>query len=184
MCHACLLKAIYLLFLTVFLFFISAHVDDHISVLRPGCRLYEKGLSSKTNKSSVKNELSVQCKIISTRSLRKFIQNRSARRADDYSIESKRSYFDLKTIPFFSWKSHREQDCPCAKKAKWRPSNQAKNQPAAEAGESEFTEILSVQLFKWVISFAIQVEISNENEVKMLFHRSLPSPRCLLGILP
>lgn len=181
MCHACLLQAIYLLFLTVFLFFISAHVDDHISVLSP---LYEKGLSSKTNKSSVKNELSVQCKIISTRSLRKFIQNRSARRADDYSIESKRSYFDLKTIPFFSWKSHREQDCPCAKKAKWRPSNQAKNQPAAEAGESEFTEILSVQLFKWVISFAIQVEISNENEVKMLFHLSLPSPRCLLGISP
>lgn len=101
MCHACLLQAIYLLFLTVFLFFISAHVDDHISVLRPVCRLYEKGLSSKTNKSSVKNELSVQCKIISTRSLRKFIQNRSARRANDYSIESKRTYFDLKTIPFF-----------------------------------------------------------------------------------
>lgn len=107
MCHACLLQAIYLLFLTVFLFFISFHVDDHISVLRPGCRLYEKGLTSKTNKSSVKNELSVQCKIISTRSLRKFIQNRSARRANDYSIESKRTYFDLKTIPFFSWKSHR-----------------------------------------------------------------------------
>ena len=70
------------------------------------------------------------------------------------------------------------------KKAKWRPSNQANNQPAAEAGESEFTEILSVQLFKWVISFTIQVEISNENEVKMLFHRSLHSPRCLLGISP
>ena len=121
MCHACLLQAIYLLFLTVFSFFISAHVDDHISVLRPGCRLYEKGLSGKTNESSVKNELSVQCKIISTRSLRKFIQNRSARRANDYSIESKRTYFDLKTIPFFSWKSHREQDCPCAKKAKWHP---------------------------------------------------------------
>lgn len=105
MCHACLLQAIYLLFLTVFLFFISFHVDDHISVLRPGCRLYEKGLTSKTNKSSVKNELSVQCKIISTRSLRKFIQNRSARRANDYSIESKRTYFDLKTIPFFRGKA-------------------------------------------------------------------------------
>lgn len=151
--------------------------------------MHEKGLTSKTNKSSVKNELSVQCKIISTRSLRKFIQNRSARRVNDYSIESKRTYFDLKTIPFFSWKSHRgkaivNKTALVRKKLNGALQNQAKNQPAAEAGESEFTEILSVQLFKWVISFTIQVEISNENEVKMLFHRSLHSPRYLLGISP
>ena len=85
-------------------------MDDHISSLIAVHRLYDKGLSSKTFwPSLLKNELSVQFEIISTRTLRTLIQNASTRHANEYFIESektqiKKKYFDFKRSVL--WTSH------------------------------------------------------------------------------
>ena len=114
-------------------------------------------------------------KIISTRTLRKFIPNGSARHAitKEYFIESgNQKLFPLQRI--LLWTSHCEQDCPRVKKAKGRPSYQAKKTTGV------FSEILAELLLIRDISFVdIHVEIADEIEVNMLQQRLLTSTRCL-----
>ena len=69
-------------------------------------------------------------KIISTRTLRKFIPDGSARHAitKEYFIESGKTQINQKLFPLqriLLWTSHCEQDCPRVKKVKGRPSYQA-----------------------------------------------------------
>ena len=68
------------------------------------------------------------------------------------------------------------------KKARRCPSNQANKQSAAKVGRSVFPEIHVELLLILDISFNIHVEIADEIEVDMLFHRSLPPTRRLLDI--
>ena len=69
-----------------------------------------------------------------------------------------------------------------------RPPNQANNQPVAIACRSMIPEILAELLLVRDISFSIQVEISDEIEIVMSFHRSNKVSRggfiLLLEIIP
>ena len=51
--------------------------------------------------------------------------------------------------------------------------------PAAKVGQSVVHEIISEQLLIRDIAFNSHVEIIDEIEVNMLYHRSLPFTRCL-----
>lgn len=69
-----------------------------------------------------------------------------------------------------------------------RPPNQANNQPVVIACRSMIPEILAELLLVRDISFSIQVEISDEIEIVMSFHRSNKVSRggfiLLLEIIP
>ena len=137
-----------------------------------------------SDQSILKNEPTVQFIILltRTRTLRKFIPNRSARYTIEYLIEfgktqSNKKLFRPQTI-FFCGHILR-QDCPCVIKVRGGPSNQAAKEPAVKPGRGVFPEILAKSFLIRDISLHTDVEIAEEIEVTMLFHRSLPSTRCL-----
>ena len=80
------------------------------------------------------------------------------------------------------WTSHHEQDCSCVKKPRGRPPYQANKQLVSKADRTVFPEIHPGLPQLRDISYNINVEITDEIEVNMLFDRSLPSTRCFLDI--